>query len=272
MPCRSRSLRTMLYRMGSMRSTSSITSVLPKRTASSSLLVKRLSCIVTVSSAALSCLAVCALSHRHACVEGSMMSGACTDCRITTAFSMDSSSPGRPSAFHVSISDSLDMNRRRSKRSTPKNEVHCAMVSCRWSSGSAGRYAMKPAASSESRGSARSVPSSRVTCSSQRSFSPPSLPSSRSAASSWLCARCRLSLSDSASPVRRPNSALSSTTCASSASRSASHCPTRAREVARLAVSASRSASSGAIFSNTRLYLTLAFTHAASGAAATETR
>ena len=62
--------------------------------------------------------------------------------------------PGKPSAFHVSISLSLDMNRRTSKRSTPRNSVQCASVAWRWSSGSDGRYAMNPAASSESSGSA----------------------------------------------------------------------------------------------------------------------
>ena len=159
-------------------------SVLPKRTASSSLFAKRLSCIVTTSSDVLSSLATCALSHWLACVEGSMMRGACAELRMTIAFSIESSSPGRPSAFHVSISLSVDMNRRRSNLSTPRKLVHCASAPCLWSSGSDGRCAMKPAASKESRVRLVSSVSSVVTCSSHLVFSPPSLPSSLSAASS----------------------------------------------------------------------------------------
>ena len=201
-----------------------------------------------------------------------MISGARVACRMTTAFSIESSSPGRPSAFHVSISLSLDMNRRRSKRSTPKYSVHRDVVSKRRSSGAAGRYAMNPAASNEFSGNALSATSMEMTCSDHRSFSPPSLPRSRSAASSWSSAFFKLSFSASASLVRRPNSSFISTTSRSSASSSRSHSSTRRVDVSRESESCPRIFSSGAIFSSTSEYLTCALTQAASGAAATETR
>lgn len=50
----------------------------------------------------------------HTCVDGSMTRGARVALRMTTAFCIDSTSPGSPSVFHLSISLSDDMNRHRS--------------------------------------------------------------------------------------------------------------------------------------------------------------
>ena len=131
---------------------------------------------------------------------------------------------------------------------------------------------MNPAASKESRVRLVSSVSSVVTCSSQRDFSPPSLPSSLSAAFSWSSAFLRLSFKASASPVRLLNSFLRSTTCLSRSTRSCLHCAIRVRDVSRDSESSLRSSSRGAIFSSTEEYLRFALAHAASGAAATDAR
>mmetsp|Transcript_18340 Transcript_18340/g.62382 ORF Transcript_18340/g.62382 Transcript_18340/m.62382 type:complete len:362 (+) Transcript_18340:2865-3950(+) len=131
---------------------------------------------------------------------------------------------------------------------------------------------MKPAEATVLSGSALSSCSRLFTCSCQRSFSPPSLPSRPSAASSWSVAFFRPILSSSASLVRFANSVLSFITSWSRCFRSTSHCCSFCFDSSRLAFRSSRSRSSGAMRSRTMLNLTFAFTHAASGAAATETR
>mmetsp|Transcript_12082 Transcript_12082/g.30530 ORF Transcript_12082/g.30530 Transcript_12082/m.30530 type:complete len:335 (-) Transcript_12082:7363-8367(-) len=114
--------------------------------------------------------------------------------------------------------------------------------------------------------------SSAPTVSTHRPFSPDSLPSRFSAALSVSCARLRPILSASASPVLRPKSSLSSTTRWSSTPSSASHSTSRCLLLSRLALRLAIAFSSGAIFSSTMLKRMLAFTHAASGDAATLTR
>lgn len=130
-----KSFRKRGYKTGSMWSISWITKVLPKRTASSTALLKlaswrmhymsetflrrvetkwrtRLTCWLTNSRRE---PLRCSLSHIVARDEGSMRKGQTGLWRIIRAFSIDSSSDGRPSAFHCSCSLSVVKKRRRSK-------------------------------------------------------------------------------------------------------------------------------------------------------------
>mmetsp|Transcript_2075 Transcript_2075/g.6731 ORF Transcript_2075/g.6731 Transcript_2075/m.6731 type:complete len:404 (-) Transcript_2075:932-2143(-) len=202
-----------------------------------------------------------------------MMNGTrCSLSRMTMAFSMDSSSAGRPAALNVRSSDSDDMSRLKSKPPTPHRSCHeCTMV-LRTSSLDLARYVTKPAASRMCVGSdlicfARS---SHVV--SHRPFSPLSLPSRFSARSSvssvFLSPIFRLS----ASAVRRENSSFMRATLSSSSRSSFSSfsiLPCTARSVATALPS---SFSSGSILVITSEYRMLALTHAAIGAAACDTR
>ena len=107
-PWRTRSLRRTEKKIGSIESTSCTMIVRPKRTASSRSVVSFWSCWLTRFTV-FSPEVMWRWSHDTAWVDGSMMYGVEEADSITMAFSTESWSAGRPSAFHSSRCDSTDM-------------------------------------------------------------------------------------------------------------------------------------------------------------------
>ena len=150
--------------------------------------------------------------------------------------------------------------------------THSAITSARFASCSSARYVTKPAESSALAAIAlMSSPSCPIIVS-QRPRSPESFSSSVCAEPSVSSALARLTLSDSASAVRFEKSARSSTTLPSSIESADLHFSSRSLDDSSSACSWSLASISGEILTSTAEYSRLALTHAASGAAATETR
>mmetsp|Transcript_17782 Transcript_17782/g.59976 ORF Transcript_17782/g.59976 Transcript_17782/m.59976 type:complete len:242 (+) Transcript_17782:799-1524(+) len=241
--------------MGSRPSTSKMSSVLPKRTASSTWFVKRGSADCIASSGLDASSAKCASSQVRDAFAGSMTNGTRPRpaCVTTRAFSCDSESAGKPSCFQASSCDSVARSPVKENLCRPTSCAHALVVRSRTSSGCRGRYVRKPAARSSCRGSeASSARSSPAWCF-QRACSPPSLPRSISALPRMPFACSMLRLSFSASPVRSPNSTLRPATRSSIVEISSSQSRRRCWHFSRDSSAFASSASRGWIFSRTTL-------------------
>mmetsp|Transcript_60967 Transcript_60967/g.143561 ORF Transcript_60967/g.143561 Transcript_60967/m.143561 type:complete len:277 (-) Transcript_60967:2936-3766(-) len=161
---------------------------LPKRTALTSERKNSFSLILITSKPLFFCMF---LIHLFAWPCGSIMSDHRRDLLRIMAFSVDRASVGSPAMFHARIctaSDRVFLTPAPSVNGIPYScsflAQSCSCVS-RYTAVNAPRYAMPPAAMMTSPTTFSISPSSVVTVDAQRTFSPPSPPSRRSARSSF---------------------------------------------------------------------------------------